>query len=315
MYQHLFGPVPSRRLGMSLGVDLVPHKVCTFNCIYCECGATTELTVERKEYVSVDVVIAELSRFLAENPTPDFATFSGAGEPTLNSRIGEVLRFLKSDPRGLPVAVLTNGSLLSDPEVRAQLLPADVVLPSLDAASERCFRRIDRPFRTLDLATYVQGLVDFRREFRGRMWLEVMIIPGYNDTPEELRLLKETLLRIAPDRIQLNTLDRPGAVSNLKAAGRDVLSQIIADWGLDNTEIIAAAPDRKTQPSYRKDTETAILETIARRPCTLEDLVRIVGAHVNEINKYLGVLEGEGRIETVQQDRGLFYQLRAGRPS
>jgi wyosine [tRNA(Phe)-imidazoG37] synthetase (radical SAM superfamily) len=313
MYHHLFGPVPSRRLGMSLGVDLVPHKVCDFNCVYCECGATTVLTVERKEYVPVDAVIAELSRFLGENPMPDYVTFSGAGEPTLNSRIGDVLRFLKSDSRKVPVAVLTNGSLLGDPQVRAQLLPADVVLPSLDAASERCFHRMDRPFHALDLATYIQGLVDFRKDFRGKIWLEVMILPGYNDNPEELRLLKEAFLRIAPDRIQVNTLDRPGTVKTLEAASKDVLLRIVEDWGLDNVEIIAAAPERKNLESYRKDMEAAILDTIARRPCTLEDLVRVVGTHVNEVNKYLGVLEGEGRIETVRQDRGVFYRLRAGR--
>jgi len=206
---------------MSLGVDLVPHKVCSFNCVYCECGATTNRTVERREYVPVDQVIAELSAFLNSNPKPDYLTFSGAGEPTLNSRIGEVLQFIQSEPRGVPTAVLTNGSLLADPQVREQLLPADVVLPSLDAASERTFRRMDRPHRALNLAGIVQGLIELRREFRGQIWLEVMILPGYNDNPDDLGLLKDAFLRIAPDRIQVNTLDRPGVIEIGRASCRE----------------------------------------------------------------------------------------------
>ena len=145
MFKHLFGPVPSRRLGMSLGVDLVPHKVCTFNCIYCECGKTTDLTVQRDEFISAEEVKEELSRYFNNNPNPDYITFSGAGEPTLNSRLGEILRFIKERWPQVPTAVLTNGSLLYDPAVRQEILASDVVLPSLDAVSDRAFRRIDRP--------------------------------------------------------------------------------------------------------------------------------------------------------------------------
>lgn len=313
MFAHLFGPVPSRRLGMSLGVDLVPHKVCTFNCVYCECGRTTKLTVERKEYVPFDGVVEELGRFFAENPKPDYVTFSGAGEPTLNSRIGDVLQYIKKAQPGLPVAVLTNGSLLSLREVRQELLPADVVLPSLDAASEKTFRRLDRPFHSIVLADYIRGLADFRKEYSGKIWLEVMILPGYNDNEEDLRLLLEAFRKIQPDIIQLNTLDRPGTVENLKPACREDLEKIVSFWGLANVEIIAAAPERKKVQSYRKDTETAILETIARRPCTLEDLGNILGTHINEVNKYLGVLEEDGKIETLRQDRGVFYKLKKNR--
>ncbi len=310
MYTCLFGPVPSRRLGMSLGVDLVPHKVCTLNCVYCECGRTTNLTLERKEYVPADEVMEELKQFFKENPHPDFITFSGAGEPTLNSRIGDVLRFIKTNWPEVPAAVLTNGSLLSDPLVKEELLAANVVLPSLDAVSGRAFRRIDRPFHTLTPEDYIQGLIDFKKEFEGQMWLEVMILPGYNDNEEELRLLKEVFLRIKPDSIQINTLDRPGTVEGLKAAPRKELQKIAGFWNLENVGIIAAAPERKGIQSYRQDTETAILETIARRPCTLDDLGKILGIHINEVNKYLGVLEDEDTIETIRQDRGVFYKLK-----
>ena len=308
MYNYLFGPVPSRRLGMSLGIDLVPHKVCTLNCIYCECGRTTKLTLERNEYVPYDAVVKELQHYLTNNPVPDYITFSGSGEPTLNSRIGDVLQFIKSNYPNIPVAVLTNGTLFYQKQVRAELLNADVVLPSLDAASDLSFRKINRPFQKLNINEYIQGLVDFRKEYGGKIWLEVLILPGYNDNPEDLQLLKEAFKKIKPDSIQLNTLDRPGTIDGLRTASKHKLQQIVDFWNLDNVEIIEAAPERKKVKSYREDTETAIWETICRRPCTIDDLVKILGLHINEINKYLDVLESENKIESVRQERGLFYQ-------
>ncbi len=310
MYKYLFGPVPSRRLGISLGVDLIPHKVCSFNCVYCECGRTLTLTTERKEYVPADEVMRELKDYLGNNPAPDYITFSGAGEPTLNSRFGEVLSFIKNNWPKLPVAVLTNGSLLHDATVRSEMMAADVVLPSLDAAIERTFRRIDRPSRQIKLEEYIQGLIDFRNEFKGLVWLEVFIIPGVNDDDENLLSLKEALVKIRPDSIQLNTLDRPGTDESIRPASRAELQRIIDFWQLDNAEIIASAPKRKDITSYRKDVESAILETIARRPCTLEDLSQILGIHINEINKYLGVLDDEGKVEATFQERGIFYQIK-----
>ncbi len=310
MYKHLFGPVPSRRLGMSLGIDLIPHKICSFNCVYCECGRTTNLTSERKEYVPLEGVLKELKHFFSNNPDPEYITFSGAGEPTLNIHIGDVLKFLKKTWPHIPVAVLTNGSLLSDPEVRKELLIADVVLPSLDAVTEKSFRKINRPVRSLTLENYIQGLMDFRKEFQGEIWLEIFILPGYNDEPDNINALKDILLKIKPEKIQLNSLDRPGAVDGLVAAGRDELNRISNLWGFENVEIIAAAIERQDVKSYRTDVESAIIETLLRRPCTLKDLEKILGLHINEINKYLGVLEESGAIETTNQERGVFYQLK-----
>ena len=307
MYKYLFGPVPSRRLGMSLGVDLVPHKVCSLNCVYCECGRTTKLTTKRDEYIPYDEVVKEIADYLKNNPDPDYFTFSGSGEPTLNSRFGDVLNFIKSHT-DIPVAVLTNGTLLYDKEVRNELLAADVVLPSLDAAEEVAFKKINRHGKELNIPKYIQGLVDFRNEFKGKIWLEVLIIPGLNDTHENLQALKEAFLKINPDEIQLNTLDRPGAVANIRAATRKELQDIVDFWNLPQVKIIAAAPDRKKIVSYRDDTESAILETIKRRPCTLEDLHKMLGLHINEINKYLDVLEDEGKIESVRENRGVFYK-------
>ena len=309
----IFGPVSSRRMGVSLGLNLIPvnRKVCTFNCIYCECGATGLLTQDRKEYVPVGEIYAELKDFFLHNPDPDYLTFSGAGEPTLHSHIGEVIAFLKELRPAIPVAVLTNGTLFGDPAVRGELMLADLVLPSLDAATNLALRRINRPPRSFSAAAYVDGLVSFSQEFRGDIWLEILVLPGYNDGEENLNALREAVLRINPGRIQLNTLDRPGTVVGLLPAPMAQLKEIASFLGVKNVEIIAPPQERDQQKSYRSDVESAILETIIRRPCTLDDLGKILGLHINEVNKHLGALEDAGKVETVKQERGIFYQVRS----
>jgi len=309
MYKYLFGPVPSRRLGMSLGIDLVPKKVCSLDCVYCEVGHTTKLTTEKMEYIPYDKVIIELKDYFKNNLNPDYITFSGSGEPTLNSRIGDVLQFIKQKKPEIPVAVLTNGTLFYDKNVRKELLGADVVLPSLDAATENTFQKINRPAKGLTVEKYIQGLVEFRKEYSGQIWLEVFILPEFNDNVEDLDALKIAFEKIKPDEIQLNTLDRPGTVKDISSADKDTLQKIIDYWKFPNVVIIAAAPERKEIKSYRKNAETVILETITRRPCTVDDLVKILGLHINEINKYLDVLESEGKIESIWQNRGVFYQV------
>ncbi len=309
MYKFLFGPVPSRRLGMSLGVDLVPKKVCSLDCVYCEVGKTTKLTTERKEYIPYEKVINELENYFLNNPVPDFITFSGSGEPTLNSRLGDVLSFIKKAKPNIPVAVLTNGTLLYDESVRRELLDADVVLPSLDAATESVFKKINRPAPNLSLEKHVQGLVDFRKVFKGKIWLEVFILPDYNLNDSELAHIKKAIDRIKPDSVQINTLDRPGTFAGLQPAAKADLESIKTALNINNANIIATAPQRKNIKSYRSDAGSAILETISRRPCTLDDLAKILGMHINEINKYLDVLEAENKIKPVRQERGIFYQI------
>lgn len=311
MYNFLFGPVPSRRLGMSLGVDLVPKKVCSLDCVYCEVGKTTKLTTERMEYVPFARVKEELENYFSHNPDPDYITFSGSGEPCLNKRIGEVIKFIKGVKPELPVAVLTNGTLLSNPDLRSELKQADLVMPSLDAASPEVFQRINRPVESLDFDNYIQGLIDFRSEYRGKIALEVFILPDYNDSPEELERLAKTIQRIGADSVQLNALDRPGTVPGLRSASKERLEEIAKIFGLKESSLIASAQKRTGLASYRTDTESAILETIARRPCTGEDLSKILGLHLSEINKYLDVLDDRNAIEAVRQERGVFYQLKA----
>ncbi|HHE54332.1 MAG TPA: radical SAM protein [Caldithrix abyssi] len=310
MYKYLFGPVPSRRLGISLGIDLVPYKTCTLNCIYCECGKTTNLTLDRKEWVPTKNVIEELEHYLNNHTTPDTVTFSGSGEPTLHLGIGEILNYLNSRKDGYKTAILTNGTLFYDKQVREQILSADLVLPSLDAALNRAFKKINRPHPELKIEQIIEGLIAFRKEFSGLIYLEVFIVPGINDKQQDLLALKEAILKIKPDGVQLNTLDRPGAISTIRAATRSELKQILEFWQLPNAEIIAKPVNRKMTGAYRNDIESAILETIARRPSTLEDLAEILNLHINEINKYLDVLEAQGKIKVTLQGRGFFYSLR-----
>jgi len=294
---------------MSLGIDVIPKKVCSLDCVYCEVGETTKLTVDRREYVLYDRLVAELDQyFQTEDRLPDYYTFSGSGEPTLNSRLADLIRYVKERRPSAPVAVLTNGTLLHDPEVRAAVGLADLVLPSLDSAREESFRAINRPEASLSVQAYVDGLVAFRAEYPGKIYLEVFVLPGYNMADEDADSLRAAVLRIGPDLIQINTLDRPGAIPGLRAATELEIDSFIRRLNLSHVEIIAPVQERKKNVSYRHDTESAILETIQRRPCTLEDITKILGMHVNEVNKYLDVLENDGRIEVVSQERGFFYR-------
>ncbi len=240
----------------------------------------------------------------------DYLTLSGSGEPTLNIHTGEIINYLKEIKPNIPIAVITNGTLLSDKKVRTELMHADVVLPSLDAISQETFNKINRPATTLNIEQYIQGLIEFRKEFKGEIWLEIFILPGYNDSQVELIKMKELLKLIKPNLIQLNTLDRPGTIDGIRAATEKELNNIIDYIGLENIQIISNVKNRKNILSYRKDIESTILETISRRPCTPEDLCIILGLHINELNKYLGTLLKENKIETQQLERGLFIKVR-----
>ena len=309
MYKYLFGPVPSRRLGMSLGVDLVPKKVCSLDCVYCEVGKTTKLSLERKEYINADCIKDELTHYLKNNPSPDYITITASGEPTLNQHLGAIIDFIKQTKADIPVALITNGSLLYDPEVRKEMMKADLLLPSLDAATNDVFKKINRPAEDLTVEMCIEGIISLRKEFEGKIWLEVFILPGYNDSKEELTALKEVILKVNPDSIHLNTLDRPGTVANLRGASREELQRVVDFWQMDKVEIVAKLKQVETQQSYRKDTASAILETVARRPCTLEDLTKMLGLKSEEIEKQLKQLIEECKLESVAQDRGVFYQL------
>ncbi|MCX5891260.1 MAG: radical SAM protein [Deltaproteobacteria bacterium] len=272
---HLFGPVPSRRLGRSLGVDLVPRKTCPFDCIYCEVGPTTNQTETRLEY-QADSILAELAAYLRQGPPElDYITLAGSGEPTLNLGLGRIIRRIKA-LTGVPVAVLTNGALLYLPEVRRELAAADLVLPSLDAAREETFRAINRPLPGYPLSRLIDGLEACRREYTGRIWLEILLLKGLNDSPEDLEALRRTLTHLAPDKVQLNTAVRPGVedyARPLNLAEMGAISGYLAD-GLE-VEVIAAG-NGAAKPAVACD-DAVLVEMLARRPMTAADLARVLG--------------------------------------
>ncbi len=306
--KHLFGPVNSRRLGISLGVDLVPHKVCSLNCVYCECGATTVLTTEVKEYVPHDEVISELDELLSGKPELDVITFSGSGEPTLSSRIGDVIDFIKDNYPMYKIAVLTNSTLFEDGDVRARLMRADMIFPSLDAVSDDIFDLTMRPAEGVTSQGVIRGLQKFRSEYRGKIFLEVFIVPGHNDSDDELNKIREACLSINPDEIHLNRLDRPGAEEWVETANRDSLEKIKIFLSPLNVKLIGSADPDKNTSSRRGDIAEGILETIKRRPSTAADLSVTLGVRIVEVVKAAEILLEDGRAEIVKQERGDFYR-------
>jgi len=306
---YIFGPVPSRRLGRSLGVDLVPAKTCSFDCIYCQAGHTTCKTIERKEWVPLDAVLSELTEKLASEP--DYITLSGSGEPTLFSQIAELIQEIK-DLTDIPVAIITNGSLLWQAEVRNELHQADLVLPSLDAGSETVFQKINRPHPQITFDRVLEGLISLRREYQGAYWLEVFMLKGLNTSEEELANIADCIGRIHPDRIQLNTVSRPPTEESALAVDRNQLHRIadqFRDLGLSQTvEIITDNPDPTEAGEFKGRIED-ILTMLQRRPCTVEDIARGLGMHINEVVKLVESLTVRGKIrgETIRSK--VFYQI------
>ncbi|HHQ44742.1 MAG TPA: radical SAM protein, partial [Candidatus Altiarchaeales archaeon] len=223
--EHIYGPVPSRRLGFSLGVDLVPHKICSFDCVYCQLGKTTEKTIVRREYVPAGDVVADVKEFLERGKRCDYITLSGSGEPTLNSKTGEIIEAVKS-LTGIPVAVLTNGSTMTDSDVRRELSLADVVIPSLDAAVQSLFEKVNRPCRGMRVEDIIAGISEFKKSFSGKVWLEVMLVDGVNDSEEAFRELSRAIGKIKPDKVHLNTVVRPPCERWAKPLSTERLEEI-----------------------------------------------------------------------------------------
>jgi wyosine [tRNA(Phe)-imidazoG37] synthetase (radical SAM superfamily) len=301
---HLFGPVPSRRLGRSLGVDLIPAKTCPYDCIYCEVGPTTCQTGQRFSY-QTEAIISELAEYLKDpGVNPDVITLAGSGEPTLNQGLGRIIREIKAMSQ-IPVAVLTNGAFLYLPEVRRELAEADLVLPSLDAAREETYRAINRPLAELTLDSLRDGLTAFRREYRGRLWLEVMLLKGINDTEAELALLRRALKEIAPDRVQLNTAVRP--VVEAAAAPLDAGEMEAAAVYLGGpVEVIASFDREDIAGSPREDDD--FVEMLSRRPMTAPDLSKALGLPLFKVVARLKRLQDAGRISHNRHHDEEFYR-------
>jgi wyosine [tRNA(Phe)-imidazoG37] synthetase (radical SAM superfamily) len=301
---HLFGPVPSRRLGRSLGVDLIPPKTCPYNCIYCEVGPTTCRSQERFSY-QAEAIIEEITGYLkAPGVRPDVITLAGSGEPTLNLGLGRIIREIKA-MSPIPVAVLTNGALLYLPEVRRELAAADIVLPSLDAAREETYRAINRPLPELSLDSLLDGLSAFRREYRGQIWLEVMLLKGLNDTEEELTLLRRALQKIAPDKIQLNTAVRPVVEDAARPLNQAEMESAAATLG-GPVEVIASFSRADIAGNPPQDDD--LVEMLSRRPMTAPDLAQALGLPLVQVVARLKRLQDSGRISHNRYHDEEFYR-------
>ncbi len=313
-HSFVYGPVPSRRLGLSLGINIIPFKTCTLDCVYCQCGKTTKKTLERRSFFPVDDIIAAVRLAIRQssiaNPKSpiSFLTFSGEGEPTLNRDLGRIIRKLKRE-FSIPVAVITNSTLLTDPQVRRDVCAADLVVPSLDAADQRNFAQVDRNHRDLKAADIIEGLKLFRRAYRGKIWLEIMLVKGVNDSVEHVVALRRAAWEIRPDRVQLNTVVRPPAEKSARPLSLDDLEQIQCLFG-PNTDIIGAAKSkvqrRKSRVSNRPD-ETMVA-TVQGRPVTKLDLVCSLGVAPREIEAALQRLLRDKRIRSVNYSGKKFYE-------
>lgn len=302
-YKHLFGPVPSRRFGRSLGVDLTPYKTCSFDCVFCQLGRTTIKTMDRKEYVSVQEVIEELGEWIKSSGEADCITLAGSGEPTLHSRFGEVIDFVRTSS-SIPVVLLTNGSMLGSADVRAAASNANIVKVSLSAGDQDLFEYINRPHSEVTLKGLVDGIRIFRDGFVGELWLEVFVIWGVNSTPKDISRIAELAKTFKPDRIQLNTAVRPSAESFVHPMSKQKLEDLSTCFDPPAEVIAEFSLDYMPSATANEDT---VLSMLQRRPCTTKEISEVLGLHINEVSKYIGKLERTNRIQTKPIGHKVYY--------
>jgi len=258
--------------------------------------------MQRREYVPVNDVIAELEEFIGSGQRCDYITMSGSGEPTLNSRIGDVIDAVKS-MSDIPVAVLTNSSLLSNTRVREEVSSADVIIPSLDAVTQKNFEKVNRPCGGMKVSDIMEGLIKLKRDFEGLVWLEVMLVKGLNTDDGEIESMKKVIEMIGSDKVQLNTVVRPPAEEYAKPLKRDKLMKIADFLG---AEVIADF-DRGAVDGRKGEKEELILDLLGRRPCTIKDVSVALGLHENEVLKKLDRLLRDGVVGRERTGMGLYY--------
>ncbi len=311
---YLFGPVASRRLGISLGMDLVPHKTCSLNCVYCESGATTLLTAERREYAPAKEVIRQLDERLRVQPQLDYLTFSGAGEPMLNSGIGRIVAFVKHNYPRYRMCLLTNGTLLHDPKAVRDIADIDLVIPSLDATNQQEFEAINRPGPELNFEHFSTALINYCRATKSTIWLEIFIVPGVNDSDASIARFAKLVKAAVPTKVQLNTLDRPGCVDWIKPSTAEntmrfvraleplVPVEAVGPFKYQSTSTAAIAAD-----SHCSNLGERILALVTRRPSTALDIVTTFGISEALVQNKLCELLNRGSIRIEIRERGEFY--------
>ena len=309
----LFGPVPSRRLGQSLGVDVIPFKKCNWNCVYCQLGRTERLTCQRSEYVKVDIVLRELEKFLTnQNEThPDWITFVGSGEPLLNSSIGRMIDEIKN-VTDIPIAVITNGSLLSRPEILEEIRNADALLPTLDAGSEHLFRRLNRSHPAIKFDEYIMGLISSRKNFAGKFWLELMLIHELNTSYESLLEIAEIIKQIEPDEVHISLPTRPPAESWVKKADYSELS--LAQALIGKVAKVLMPVSGEFVLSKEEDLESSIYKIVSRHPLTHAQLLEILkNTFPDLITNKLEELERSSKIKKVTRFGEIFWRASEGK--
>jgi len=302
--RYTYGPVASRRLGLSLGVDILPHKTCSLDCIYCQLGRTSDLTIERKSFFPREEILAEVVEIAAQNNL-DYITFSGSGEPTLNLDIGWLIRQIK-EKTDRKMAVLTNSSLLWMLEVREELMATDLVVPSLDAATEGVWRRLNRPHPDLEFDKVIEGLVTFANEYSGNLWVEILLVKGVNDSSEHIKALRRVLSRMRYTKIHLNTVVRPPSEGSAVALSYGELEEITKLLPAD-TEAVLPFREKVKQISAHGEAER-ILAAIARRPMTIKQIEQSLGIPQNRSKAALEVLIAEGKAKLSIHEDEAFYE-------
>ncbi|MBN2443875.1 MAG: radical SAM protein [Spirochaetales bacterium] len=306
-YKYIFGPVPSRRLGFSLGIDVVPFKKCSYDCIYCQLGKTTCKTISREEFVPVKEVMKELKRKLSRDIRIDYITLSGSGEPTLYAKLDELVSGIKN-LTGIPLALLTNGSLLWDPDIQRSVKKTDLVIPSLDAGNEDIFNYVNRPHKDLSFNKVVEGIIEFSSNYKNKIWLEVFLLDGVTSIRSEIMNLDSIIRKIKPHKIQLNTVKRPPAESFAFAIPEEQM-RTLAGYFKNDVEIIAdfKSPLNKNYFTIAKE---EIINLLKRRPCSLNDISGVLNLHKNEVLKYTDELIKNNTITSYDHNHTVFYSIK-----
>jgi wyosine [tRNA(Phe)-imidazoG37] synthetase (radical SAM superfamily) len=307
----VYGPIPSRRLGRSLGVDPIPLKTCNWNCVYCQLGRSVPLVNQRRNYFLPEAILAEVQLALAAHRPGDidWITFVGSGEPTLHASIGLLIRQVKT-LTDIPIAILTNGSLLYRPEVRRDLAAADAVLPTLDAGTPELYRRVNRPYPACTFDRLAAGLIAFRKMYSGRLWIEVMLVRGLNDTEQALREIAAVLRQIEPDAVHINLPTRPPAEPWVKLPDKDGLRRAMAILG-DIAQVVHSA-----QGSFDLAGETsasaAIINLITRHPMSDEELRQTLKHWApQQVEEVLMSLLASGQAQVVERYGTRFWSAAA----
>jgi wyosine [tRNA(Phe)-imidazoG37] synthetase (radical SAM superfamily) len=298
--RYLFGPVPSRRYGQSLGVDLAVPKTCTLNCRFCQLGATPQTTLTRMPLPPIAEILAELRCWLTTGQTADFITACGSGEPTLHTDFGDLFRFVRAETACRSL-LLSNGSLFYLPEVRRDAALADVVKVSLHAWDQASFERMVRPHASLRFAAILDGYRAFREHFTGRLDLEVFIVPGLNDTPEQAQRIAKLAHSFSPDSITLNTAVRPPADSHVTACPPEQLHALTACFG-------PAAQEGGAEPVTApvELTEEALIALVSRHPVSLKVLANTFQKSESDMRTFLAALAQRNRLRLFES-QGLFF--------